>query len=504
MKSKDTVISDESSFSTEDSSLSSSSSPKPVITTTKSNKRKTMLVIDGYHFQLKDFNSKKTVKFWRCAHRKCGMLLHTTLDDGFLQYSGSTISHSHLPDPAQSEIRNLREKMRERAENEVLPLQEIAEQEVRKALLTGEALAVMPRVNDIESGRHLTRARRKMTPALPQSTSFTIPDMYTLDYRNVERLLLHDSDDPKHRINLSGNIRSAGRVLVWSSDTLLNLLFNSAKLHMDGTFSSAPPMFHQVVIIQAFLHETCIPVVYALLCDRKAVTYMHLLNVLSDEAKRMNKTFNPSLIMTDFEPGIAKAISMEFTEKTIQKGCFFHLSQNVYKHVQSLGLSALYLDDLMIRSTIRQVMALALVPEQYVASLFAELGSELREAEHPALLDFLKYFTDQWMHNTSMWNVFGVSDRTNNYSEGYKNRFKKRLHKSHPNIWLFIDSIRNEVCTTHDIIFQINSGMEPRIKRPKTRLAERRIEELYRRFEMDQITARELLRGLSLFVAHKK
>ena len=72
----------------------------------------------------------------------------------------------------------------------------------------------------------------------------------------------------------------------------------------------------------------------------------------------------------------------------------------------------------MIRSTIRQMMALALVPEQYVASLFADLGQELNDTGHPALLDFLKYFTDQWMHNTSTWNVFGISDRTNNYSEG--------------------------------------------------------------------------------------
>ena len=202
------------------------------------------------------------------------MLMHTTLDDGFLRYSGRTTTHSHLPNPAQSEIRNLREKMRERAENEVAPLQEIAEQEVRKALLTGEALAVLPRVNDLgilyclswkkrflvfrlNTGRHLTRSRRKMTSALPQSSSFAIPDTYTLDYRNVERLLLHDSDDPQHRANLSGDVLSAGRVLVWLSDTQLNLLFDSDRLHTDGTFSSAPPMFNQVFIIQAFVHETC-------------------------------------------------------------------------------------------------------------------------------------------------------------------------------------------------------------------------------------------------------
>ena len=108
-----------------------------------------MLVVDGYHFQLKNFNSKKTMKFWRCANRNCAVLMHTTVDDQFIRYAGKTTIHSHLPNSAESEIRNLRERMRVRAVNELFPLQEIAEDEVRKGLLTGEALAVLPALNNI-------------------------------------------------------------------------------------------------------------------------------------------------------------------------------------------------------------------------------------------------------------------------------------------------------------------------------------------------------------------
>ena len=54
--------------------------------------------------------------------------------------------HSHLPNPTAFEIRTLRENIRQRAENELLPLQEIAEQEVRNGLLTGDALAVLPNI----------------------------------------------------------------------------------------------------------------------------------------------------------------------------------------------------------------------------------------------------------------------------------------------------------------------------------------------------------------------
>lgn len=203
------------------------------------------------------------------------MLLHTTLDDEFVRYSGKTTEHSHLPNPAEGEIRDLREKMRERAETELRPLQEIAEQEVRRALLSEEALAVLPAVTTIDRflrffikneafsdvclaiGHSLVRARRRVTRVVPQSSSFTIPFSYTRDHRDRERLLLHDSHDPHHQNNLSGNVRSAGRVLVWATDTQLNLLFDSDRLHMDRTFSSAPSIFNQVYIIQAFLHGTC-------------------------------------------------------------------------------------------------------------------------------------------------------------------------------------------------------------------------------------------------------
>jgi len=96
-----------------------------------------------------------------------------------------------------------------------------------------------------------------MTPPIPNSSCFSIPQSYRNDYHDKDRLLLHDSDDSTYGSRISGNIRSEGRVLIWSSNIQLNILFDSSKLHMDGTFSTAPSQFKQVFIIQAFLHDTC-------------------------------------------------------------------------------------------------------------------------------------------------------------------------------------------------------------------------------------------------------
>ncbi|CAF2050317.1 unnamed protein product [Rotaria magnacalcarata] len=81
------------------------------------------------------------------------------------------------------------------AENELLPLQEIAEQEMRKALLTAEAAAVLPGVSTIDndinslalllfifvSDHNLIHHRHKVIPKAPESSAFVIPDLYCYD-----------------------------------------------------------------------------------------------------------------------------------------------------------------------------------------------------------------------------------------------------------------------------------------------------------------------------------
>ncbi len=89
MVSNDFVIIDEtstSSFSSKSSfcspsrsSSTSSAVAKLTINKTTSNKRKPMLTVHGYYFQMKNYNKAKTIKFWRCANRSCGLLLDTNL-----------------------------------------------------------------------------------------------------------------------------------------------------------------------------------------------------------------------------------------------------------------------------------------------------------------------------------------------------------------------------------------------------------------------------------------
>lgn len=71
----------------------------------------------------------------------------------------------------------------------------------------------------------------------------------------------------------------------------------------------------------------------------------------------------------------------------------------------------------MIRIVIRRMMALALVPAEFVLTLFDDIVNGLAEYELDELSPLIKYFEDYWLRRISMWNVFGVCDRTNNFSE---------------------------------------------------------------------------------------
>ncbi|CAF4480748.1 unnamed protein product [Rotaria socialis] len=58
--------------------------------------------------------------------------------------------------------------------------------------------------------------------------------------------------------------------------------------------------------------------------------------------------------------------------------------------------------------------------------------------------------------------------------------------------------LTTNLVTVHNLIFQINSGMEPRAKRPESKIAEQHMKELYERFDNKQIDPQELLKELYL------
>ncbi|CAF5006165.1 unnamed protein product, partial [Rotaria socialis] len=135
---------------------------------------------------------------------------------------------------------------------------------------------------------NMSKARRKITPVMPSSVIFDIPESYQQTLSN-ERFLLVD--------------------LFMTRE----LLFESETIFMDGTFHTTPPNFKQVYLIHAqkFGQGTCLPVAFCLLPNKSGKTYTELVEQLKEKANTMRKQFKPKRIITDYEPTLLPVVGQE-------------------------------------------------------------------------------------------------------------------------------------------------------------------------------------------------
>ena len=140
---------------------------------------------------------------------------------------------------------------------------------------------------------------------------------------NTEQFLLYDSDQQF----------LPSRMLIFSTRHNLQLLSQSQEWFSDGTFSTAPLLFEQLYTLHVVQYNTVVPVVYALLSNKTRDTYTKFIHAL----KILQPGLRPQQLMCDFEQAALQAFSNEFPG--IQTtGCFFHLSQSVWRRVQTEGL----------------------------------------------------------------------------------------------------------------------------------------------------------------------
>jgi hypothetical protein len=80
----------------------------------------------------------------------------------------------------------------------------------------------------------------------------------------------------------------------------------------------------------------------------------------------------PQTIMTDFEIAMINGILIEF-QQTAHRGCFFHLCQSIFRHIQENGLKGEYEPNPEVALTLKLLPALAFVPTQDVVEGFEHL-----------------------------------------------------------------------------------------------------------------------------------
>jgi hypothetical protein len=228
--------------------------------------------------------------------------------------------HTHAGNAARVEILRAQSLLKARA----VESQDATGRVVAAAVadLTVAGQGQLPPLNHLKRNVQRVRVGNMAAPPNPDSLAdLQIPPAYATYERLpgvAENFLLFDS----------GPETGDNRILIFSTQQNIGILQQATDWYMDGTFDVTPPLFAQLFSI----HGTCLgqthPLVFALLPNKRRDTYARLFTALNDLGD-----FAPISIMTDFELPMIHACREAYPAAT-QSGCFFHLSQNLFRSIQ--------------------------------------------------------------------------------------------------------------------------------------------------------------------------
>ena len=412
----------------------------------------------GYVFMYEKVGANGKI-LWKCAEytrKHCLGRLHTVGD----QVVRHLDNHNHAPDEASNQVRLFNKRLKIAAVTTTLtPHQIIADASIGLSEMVAAKVSSPKRLK-----RNILNARRTVssTPSAPRDLiELRIPEIYRMTVSAPpQQFLLFDSGPGVHR------------TLIFSTSNNLNLMANSEHWFADGTFKTSPPLFQQIYTIHGVKYNAVIPTVYILMSQRTEEAYLNAFVQL----KQLDPRINPTTIMTDYETAAINAFKVAFPNAHL-RGCFFHFMQCLYRHVQLLGLSGRYVQELDFAHNIKQLGALAFVPVPDVIDSFERLILTDFFRDNEEVLPLVDYFEETWIgvvrrgqrrsarFEIALWNCYdAVKDglpKTNNSVEGWHNEFGSLLSANHPSIWKFIEGLQKQQSLNEMKIIQYLAGRNP-------------------------------------------
>ena len=110
------------------------------------------------------------------------------------------------------------------------------------------------------------------------------------------------------------------RVLIFATETNLDILETSQEWHADGTFKVFPQLFYQIYSEHAVYNEHTVPLVFMLLTCKSAAVYEKAFRAL----KELNPDLSPKRVITDFELAAINSFRKTFPTTEV-KGVSFIL-----------------------------------------------------------------------------------------------------------------------------------------------------------------------------------
>ena len=398
------------------------------------------LAIEGHSYRFDKLITKDTKKRWRWRTRDCNGSLYTNNNEENTNIDLRTPHREHcIPDPEMRSIEKVITELKIKVRSQATPIPSLFDESAAMLSQSPITASRFPLFNQIDTS--LYRERLRHLPALPKLRSeLDLPD-------HLKQTMTGNNFHIYSSVN--------NDLIVFGIECNIRKLSTNSHWCVDGTFKSVPKLFVQLFSIHVFEGDKLIPLIYCLLSSKTQSMYSELFRALKDKANTLDIILMPSLFTCDFERGLISSIRLEFPTASI-RGCYFHFCQAVYRRVQTLGLSTLYIHDQESRLYIRKLLAIAFVPIDLIPQTF----QNLKYMCQPELQSLFTYFENFWIDtvNHNLWNMYGIQRRTNNNLEGWHLRLNRAIGKTHANIYEFILKIIKEQGVTETLLAQIEAG----------------------------------------------
>ena len=307
------------------------------------------------------------------------------------------------------------------------------------------------------------------------------------------------------------------RVLIFTTSTNINYLSQSPFWICDGTFKVVPTIFRQLYTVHGCIggdeNSRIMPLVYVLMSSKSEECYQTLFQDLIDFGDEHSIDLQPQFIITDFEIAAIKAIHAEFHEVQ-NKGCHFHLCQNIYRKVQAFGLTTQYGNDENFSLLIQHISALAFIPYDNISAVFDELRTIMPE-EACSIMDWFEiYYVHGKVRRTlrngnvvrsaplfppSLWSVSNNIEyafpQTQNSVEAWHRRLEVLIGNAHVGVFKIIEEIQKEQNRVQLEIESILRGLPRNLPKKKDRERESQIQTIYN--DRDNRPVIDFLRGIA-------
>ena len=290
------------------------------------------------------------------------------------------------------------------------------------------------------------------------------------------------------------------RHLMFFTPFMLTLLTAAKEWYVDATFKSVGAPFTQLWSIHAFIKQgdtmKQVPLVFVIMSGKSEDDYTAVLRRLVAHFKTA-----PALRTTvlDFEAAVWNAMRSVFPDVEL-RGCSFHWSQALWKHIQELGLTCSYMKKSLTHKFIRRLFSLPFLPAHAITPVFDSILAMPDIAE--PLRQLLNYIKNTWISSRiwspSSWSVYNRLIRTNNDVEGWHRRLNSRIHRHNLPLYQLIQVLYEEATLLPLQAQLVSEGKLTRHEKTRNKQQQQKIVSIWDRYDHKELTELGVLKEIAI------